>query len=261
MTSCKRCAIAVSFVVTAVLAAGGCASAPDLEMVGKFQAAQEAFDNASSPEDFQRVAGIYQEILDSGLVSGPLLYNQGNAFMRAGQRGRAIACYRQASRYLPRDPYLDANLRSALGGNIRSEPSRSPVDHLLFWRDWISYGGKFRLTACGVALAFALGVTALLAPRRRALRGLALAALAISLLLASSAAYDWRRFEWIQRGVIIRDDVIARKGNAASYKPAFDQPLSETTEFRVLERRGEWLLIRLEGGQEGWIKSDAAVVF
>ena len=34
-----------------------------------------------------------QEILDAGVTSGVVLYNQGNAFMRAGQTGRAIACY------------------------------------------------------------------------------------------------------------------------------------------------------------------------
>ena len=80
-----------------------------------FQAAQQAFDKAQTPDDFLRAASLYQEILDAGLVSGAVLYNQGNAFLRGGHRGRAIACYRQAQRYRPRDPWLDHNLRCALG--------------------------------------------------------------------------------------------------------------------------------------------------
>jgi tetratricopeptide (TPR) repeat protein len=259
--------IAVGIAAAAALATAGCAPSADLEMAGKFQAAQQAFDNASSRDDFLRVAGLYQEILDSGLVSGPVLYNQGNAYMRAGQRGRAVACYRQARRYLPRNPLslrvdrLDANLGYALGARAGVEPSRSLPDQLLFWGDWISYGGKFRLAAWAACAAFALAVAALFAPRARVLRGLAWAALAIALLAAFSAAYDWRRYEWVEHGVIVRDGVIARKGNAASYEPAFDQPLGEATEFQVVERRSRWLLIRLAGGQEGWIEQDAAVVF
>ena len=95
----------------------GCARSPDMESAQQFQAAQATFDAAETPEDFLRAAGLYQAILDRGYQSGAVLYNQGNAFMRAGQRGRAIACYRQAQRYRPRDPYLDHNLRYALGSS------------------------------------------------------------------------------------------------------------------------------------------------
>ena len=244
-----------------MLAVGGCSRAPDLETIAKFQAAQQAFDGAASPEDFLCAAALYQEILDAGLVSGAIFYNQGNAFMRAGQRGRAIACYRQASRYLPRNPYLDANLRFALGASARPESTGSVLEQLLFWRDWISYGGKFQLAAAAAAAALALGLLALFVPGRRSLRGLAFAALAITVLLSLSAAYDWRRYEWVEHGVTVRGDVTVRKGNAASYEPAFDQPLGEGAEFEVVERRGQWLLVRLAGGEEGWIEQQAAVVF
>ena len=80
-------------------------------------------------------------------------------------------------------------------------------------------------------------------------------------VLAASAAYDWFRFETIRRGVITADGVVARKGNAESYEPAFTQPLPEGTEFQLLERRDDWLLIRLPGAKEGWVTSDRAVVY
>ena len=43
-----------------------------------------------------------------------MYYNLGNAYFRAGEYGRAIAAYRKAKPYRPRDPYLEANLRQAL---------------------------------------------------------------------------------------------------------------------------------------------------
>src|SRR3972149_3770731 len=93
----------------------GCTYSLDPSLAQKFQAAQAAFDRAAKPEDFVKVASMYQEMIDDGAVSGAMFYNQGNAWMRARQPGRAIAAYRQAQRYLPRNPYLQANLDYALG--------------------------------------------------------------------------------------------------------------------------------------------------
>jgi hypothetical protein len=243
-----------------VVCAAGCVRTPDMETAQQFQAAQAAFDAAETQEDFLRAAGLYQAILDGGCRSGAVLYNQGNAFMRAGQRGRAIACYRQAQRYRPRDPFLDHNLRHALGSSSSSS-QRSMFDYIFFWQSWISYAGKFRLLAAVSAVTFALGIAALLVRRRRWLVHSSWIGLVVSLLLAASAVYDWYRFDVVRRGVIITDEVVARKGDGDSYAPAFTQPLSEGTEFRALEHRGQWQLIRLAGDKEGWVRRDDIVVF
>jgi tetratricopeptide (TPR) repeat protein len=235
----------------------GC-GAPSLEVAQQFQAAQTAFERAKTPDDFLYVAGLYQSILDSGFASGAVLYNQGNAFLRAGQRGRAIACYRQAQRYRPRDPYLDHNLRSAL--NAAAPPSRPVIEYLLFWQNWISYGGKFQLCAAASLATFAVAVGALFAPGRRWLNVLRVMGLCVTCALAVSAGYDWYRFTSVQHGVVARE-AVARKGNAESYEPAFAQPLPEGTEFAVREQRGEWLLVRLRGSQEGWVRRDQVVVY
>jgi tetratricopeptide (TPR) repeat protein len=243
----------------AILSAGGCAG-PEPQFYAQFERAERAFAEAQSPDDFLRAARLYQEIIESGVVSGPLLYNQGNAFMRAGQRGRAIACYRQAKRYRPRDPHLDANLQYALQGAIAS-PRRSVLDHILFWQDWISYPAKFQLVLAGALVTFLLGLFGLFAKQHPALRRLAWGTLAMTLLLLFSAGYDWYRFDHIEHGVIVRPQVVARKGNAESYEPAFTQPLAEGTEFEVVERRGDWLLVRLPGSAEGWVTQDDVQTF
>ena len=112
--------------------------------------------------------------------------------MRAGQRGRAIAAYRQARRYLGPDPFLEANLAYAVGNQppLRHRPL---IEYLLFWQDWISYPAKFQLAACGVGITLALAVAALFV-RRRLLTRAMLAGLALSLVLIVSAAYDWYRY-------------------------------------------------------------------
>ncbi|MBN2293869.1 MAG: tetratricopeptide repeat protein [Pirellulales bacterium] len=245
----------------ALVVAKGCALRPDLEVSRKFQEAQAIFDEASSPEDFLHAAAVYQEILDSGMRSGAVLFNQGNALMRAGQPGRAIAAYRQAQRYRPGDPYLEANLQYALG-NVADEAGRSrPLfEYVLFWQDWISYAGKFRLLGAAALATFLLACGGLFVSSRLPSR-LAIVGLVVTVILAVSAAYDWNRFDRVQHGVIVADHVVARKGNNESYKPAFTQPLEDGTEFSVLERRGDWIQIRLPGNQDGWIEDSAAVVY
>ena len=243
-----------------LLAITGCNHAPDLGATQTFQAAQETFHGASSSDDYLQAAGLYQQLLNSGIVNGALLYNQGNAYIRAGQRGRAISAYRQAVRFRPRDSKLEANLNYALGPQPLAQ-SQPILEYVLFWQHWLSYPEKFYLTGLAAAGALALGIGALFVDAPTYLRRLALIASGLTVILACSTGYDWYRFEHLQHGVTIRDDVIARKGNSESYEPAFNQPLHEGTEFRFHERRGNWSLVELPAGQQAWIENDAAVVY
>jgi hypothetical protein len=236
----------------------GCVHGFDQQLAQKFQAAQTAFDKSVSPEDFVKAASMYQEMIDEGAISGAVFYNQGNAWMRAKQPGRAIAAYRQAQRYRPRDPYLDANLQYALGTSVSAR--RPVIETILFWQNWLGYPEKIYGASAAAAITFCFAVIALFSTRRL-WRRLVLAGLAITAVLIVSAAYDYYRFDYVVHGVIVQSDVVARKGNAESYEPALNEKLSECTEFRLLERRGDWLLIRLPGGQEGWIAERAAVTY
>ncbi len=238
---------------------GGCLETVNLHAAQKLQAAQQAFDEARTPADFAAAAALYQEIIDSHGVSGAVLYDQGNAWMRAGQPGRAIAAYRQALRYLPRNPYLIHNLSVARG--FDAPTTRRPViETILFWQNWLSYPEKFYLAALAALATFAVATLGLFVARRT-LRRVAWVGLVLTGVLALSAAYDWNRFDNTLHGVVIAPQTVARKGNGVDYEPAFKEKLSETTEFRVLERRGDWLLIRLPGGGEGWIEEKAAVTY
>ena len=249
-----RCVLVFCFGLLA-----GCGRPLDPDSTRVFVDAERTFSQAKTPEEFLKAAAMDQEILDRGYVSGAVLYNQGNALMRAGQRGRAIAAYRRAQRYLGPDLSLEASLTYALGESPAAR-RRPVIEHLLFWQDWISYPAKFHWAALAVAVTFLLGVSLLLVSMRLLIR-LTILSLGIALLLILSAAYDWYRFEWNIHGVIVEKRSIVRKGNAESYEPALTAPLDEGTEFEVIERRGEWLAVRLPGDQEGWVAEKAAVVF
>jgi tetratricopeptide (TPR) repeat protein len=255
----KACVILFAFLLLGLVLAPGCMQGLDAGMVQKFQAAQAAFDRAKTPADFQKAALMYQELIEDGAVSGAVYYNEGNAWMRANQPGRAIAAYRQAQRYEPRDPYLEANLQYALGP---AAPTGRPiVETLMFWQNWLSYPEKFYAAAVCAGLTFLIAVAALFTAWQQLVRRLLLAGAVVTIVAIVSAGYDWYRFDYVTHGVITQADVVARKGNAESYEPALNEQLGEGTEFRLLESRGDWLLIRLGGGQEGWIPGGAAVTY
>jgi len=238
----------------------GCSQQTNFDVQQKFHDAQKAFDTAKTPDDYLKVAGMYQNLLDHGTMSGAVLYNQGNAYMKAGQRGRAIAAYRQAEQFLPTDPYLEANLSYALGDNAQKPHRRPIIEYLMFWQRWISYGDKFRITGSLSVFTFVLAIVALFFQRRLFTR-LAICTAILTALFALSAGYDWYQYDYIEHGVVVKEQTVARKGNSESYEPAFTEPISEGVEFDVVARRGDWVLIRLPGNQEGWVKQDSVVTY
>jgi tetratricopeptide (TPR) repeat protein len=246
-------------IAVTMVSLAGCGRSVDPALYAKFQTAQQTFDQATEREHFMLSAALYDEILNEGIASGAVLYNQGNAYMRAGETGRAIACYRRAKRYRPRDPFLDANLRYAIG-NESTKRSKPFVEYVLFWQDWISYPGKFQLSCLAALLTFAVAAATLFV-QPTWLKRIALALLLVTLAITISSAYDWYRFQHLKHGVVVADQVVARKGNSEAYEPAFTKPLAEGAEFRVLEQRGDWLLVRLGDSQEGWVPAKEVVVY
>jgi len=239
--------------------APGCSAAIDAETASRFQSAESAFAAAKSEQDFLAVAGQYQQILDSGFCSGAILYNQGNAFLKAKQPGRAIAAYQQAKRYRPNDPLLDSNLRTAFR-QTGIEPTNSILSRLLFWQNWISYGGKFVWTTVLLLTAIVCWFLARIVGRPY-LRRIEIAATALTILALLSTGYDWYRFEFIQHGVVVIDQVVARKGAAESNDPAFTEALPEGTQCVVTETVADWHHITIVNAGNGWVPKSSLVTY
>lgn len=248
-----------SIIALLLITVCGCSSAVDESLARQFQSAEDSFAKASTEQEYLQAAGQYQQILDSGIQSGTVLYNQGNAFMKAGQPGRAIAAYLQAKRYRPADPLLDSNLRTALKqANVTNEDSI--IDRLMFWQNWVSYRGKFALTTFLLAAVIACFLIAKFTKAKWFKRP-AFALLVLLLLSAGSTWWDWFRFDFQQHGVVIKSDVAARKGADSSYEPAFTQPLTEGTMFTVQEETESWTRVVIGDAGEAWLPNDSIVVY
>lgn len=221
-----------------------------------FLRALELFDTAASPEQYRDAALAFEAIAADGFRNGAVYYNAGNAWFRAGEYGRAILNYRKAKPYRPRDAYLEANLRQALmtaPGHLTEAPA--PLwSHLFFWNQWLSFAAKVKLASTGFLLAAVLTVIAV-ALRRRYFRLPIAVILLASVAVAVDAGLNYAEVEDSSRAIITAETT-ARKGTGKDYEPAFDQPLRDGAEFRIVEETSDWVLGRFEGIGDGWIRKE-----
>lgn len=242
----------------------GCGAAPDLEISRKFQEAEQAFADASSNDEFARAARLNEQIGSAGFVSGAVLYNQGNAWMKAGEAGRAIASYRQAQRFRPRDPYLEANLKNALTASESLAdvlPETGVAGFVFFWQNWLSYPEKFVVTTALLATSLMLSLLAQLLGGRLWLPRCSAAVGVLAVIFVASTAWDWQRYDLTVYGVVASETAVARKGNAESYETAFREPLGRGTEFVVEESRNGWVRAHVGDAGAGWLSERDVVVY
>jgi hypothetical protein len=231
---------------------------------------QELFQQASNTEDAEQSRTLYQKALyrfeavvrEGQGINGKLLYNIGNTYYRLGHIGRAILFYRRAQLYIPADRNLKHNLRYVRSQRIDLIPSRqeSAVFHTLFvWHFSIPMRTKLFLFIAAFWVACILAAHRLFRPDRRKRWKHIIIGIwgGIALLMAVSLLVDEIRLRTLQDGVIITEEVVARKGDGIAYQRSFVDPLHQGTEFKLLEERTGWYYIELEDGRTGWIPAFA----
>lgn len=255
---------AVAPVAAAPVSAPGTTTATPADLAARLAAAQESYDRGialrnEDPEAaraaFEEAAHDFEQLIDLVGANGPLWFNLGNARIQAGQLGEGILALRNAERFMPSDGRLQANLgyaRSLRSATIEARGADSIWGPLLSARHILSPEVR-----AGLALGLNLLVWILVALRLLG-RAVPLLALAAAALLAVAAAattvadvVEGRRFD---EGVLVRNDVVLRKGNGEGYEAAVTERLSEGLELRVLEERPGWSRVRLADGTEGWVR-------
>ncbi len=209
--------------------------------------------------DFARAAAAYREIARSGVVNGDLQYNLGNALIREGLVGEAVAAYLRAESLLPRDQDVQANLQFARSQALDElEPPRAApwVRTLAFWHFSLSRAELIQLALlCNLALWVAMAFRARF-PDAEPLRWLAGASLVLTVLFGGSAL--WRVALPEQIAVVTAAEAKARAGLEDDATVRFE--LHPGSEVRAVEQRDAQVRVALPTGEQGWIRNDEAVL-
>lgn len=245
------------------------ASLTEEEVKGLFEEGAQLFAEANErhakePEDakeiYEKAALRFERVVrEGGVENGKLYYNIGNAYFRAGDLGRAILNYRRAEQFDPSDSNVKQNLefaRSQRKDELKESEEARILQTLLFFHFDLSFqlrvllfGGAFLL------LWVAAGVRLLV--KRPFLTWLMGGAGVVSLVLLISLVAEALTLENERPGVVVAEEVVARKGDSASYEASFQEPLHAGAEFVLLEERNDWMHVKLPGDAECWLPARA----
>ena len=215
---------------------------------------QDEAKTAYDAGQFRQALDYYASKIDPRHVSPALLYNMGNCFYQIGDYPRALVCYERARRLQPRDSDITGNLeltrrKLLLPPKYRVE---SPADFMLAARDFLRVDEWLVLCAFGLTLVMiALGMFF----RRRSnlwqwpfYAGIVIAVICSAALIAKTAADDPGH----EAVVIVRNTPLYSLPSAESGR--VEQYLKPGTEVSIEENRMDWVRVRLENNDEGWVR-------
>ncbi|NOZ21041.1 MAG: tetratricopeptide repeat protein [Planctomycetes bacterium] len=247
------------FLALALLPAA--APAVDGEVAEMFRQANEAYGKGQSlaggkrqPDAMQKLgeaARLYEEILASGFVSWPILYNLGNAHYRRGRIGKAIVNYRRAERLAPREPAVQANLRQARQ-QIRDRELSSDLPS--FFQSLVFCYYRLNLNeamvfALSLYFAFCLGEVIYIFTKHRYAKYATIVFLALTVLSTVSVLLKFRNEYYRPQGVVIAPECPVRVGPGKEQHVLFtahegaDVIVEEERPGSSLEKR--WLKVKV----------------
>lgn len=214
-------------------------------------------NTAYGEERYADAVAAYEKVLATGVESGNLHFNLGNAYFKSGDVGRAVLAYERARRLIPRDPDLHANLGYARERSGDSDPtplwarlalplaSRASSDELLA-----------ATSACFVLVMAALIAARLVPTAMRASRGVALAAGIGLVLVGTSASHRLASVDLPSFAVVVTDrDTDVRFEPSATGTAHFASKPGAV--LQVLAEREGWAQVARADGKRGWIARDA----
>jgi tetratricopeptide (TPR) repeat protein len=222
----------------------------------------ELFVNAGTAYeagDHERAVTLYTSLLDQGIENGTIYYNLGNAYLRNGELGRAIAAYRNSQSFQPRNQDLQANLdfaRKTAKDAIQPPQPSALVATLFFWHYQLSLSELVWTVIIVNLMLWSILVLRLYRRASEALRWTFFALLL--LLLATGGSLAVHTLFPAQIAVVVPQEVEALTGPSDDAVVRFK--LHAGSEVRVKDQRDGWLRIALPDGQQGWVNQQYLAV-
>jgi len=203
--------------------------------------------------EYDKSLELYKKVVNSRTVNGAILFNMGNAYFRTSRVGEAIASYKGALRFLPRDADIVANIEAArkLRKDIIEEKSRA-TDIVFFWFAWATgreYSAAGGMVA-GIASAFLL--LRKFKPQLPKWPLWVLSPVVLLLFLTTIGKY----LQWTEpnEAVVKATEVSVKSANGEGNVTLF--LLHAGAEVVVGERRDDWVQIQIADGRKGWLREE-----
>lgn len=225
------------------------------------QKAEKAYET----RQYKKAIETYEQLVKDGYVSSKLFYNLGNSYYRNNQLGKAIYNYERAKKLDPNDEDVNNNLKLAYSKTI----------------DKIEVKENFFVSAVKTNVLSSFSTTAW---AWLSIAACALFFLFLYLFIAGPSVAVKRISFFVALVLIVALFIVYLLGNSAKkareensfaiitapLSKVFTEPtpaatskfsLHEGTRVRIVEMDADWILIKLENGNEGWLQLNDVGVF
>lgn len=200
----------------------------------------------------------YEALVSSGVQDSAVYINLGHTYFQLQDFGRALASYRHAQAFHPRDSQVNSSLARvrSLRTDIQGDETAF-IDSIAAMTIPILTTTELTWLMVGVWCLFFVFVTGIIVRKqwRDTLRGvfvLLMVTLLLGLLLWGCRLYvDHFR----PAGVVIEPSVSVMSGPAVDYLTIYT--LHAAAELRVLEQRDGWVRFILPDQRQGWVQAEA----
>lgn len=221
----------------------------------KLQKAEQAYDF----KKYKEAITNYEELIKDGFKSYELYYNLGNAYYKNSQLGKAIYYYELARKINPNDEDVTLNLGIASSKTIDKIDAKENFFINAVKSNLLSSFSTFSWAWFSIInlvitciLFFVFLSTSNLALKRFSL--IFACIVLIGFVITYSLGYSALKSKIENKFAIITAKEI-KIMNEPTPTASSKFSLHEGTKIRIIENNGNWLLIKLDNGNEGWVKT------
>jgi tetratricopeptide (TPR) repeat protein len=217
-------------------------------------------NNEFNSGDYSKSAARYQTLIDSGYKESEVYFNLGNSYFRLNNIPMAILNFERAKKLNPNDDDIEFNLKIA---NLKIVDKFEPVPKV-FFVEWyeimiqLMYSGSWGILTVASCWVFFISIVLLLFAKLSGLRkSITLLAFISLLAIFVSGFLGYKAFmneNSDKQAIIFNPSVYVKSAPDPGSNDLFI--LHEGTKVTLTESIDNWLRIKLENGNIGWIKLD-----
>ncbi len=208
---------------------------------------------------YKEALTTYQQILDEGYQSAALYFNMGNASYKSDDIPAALLYFEKAHKLAPGDEDINYNIRFA---NLKTvdKIDEAPEFFLAnWWKAFILSFSVGTLTVlslilvmlASVALIIYLFANSVSVKKSSFYASIVLFLLGVLTIFMTGMQISY--FDNHRQAIIFSSSVTIKSGPVEKSGSLF--VLHDGTKVNILENNNGWMKIRLDNGNEGWIKA------
>lgn len=225
------------------------------------KSAEQAYDS----KKYKSAIESYEKLITDGYKSYQLYYNLGNSYYRNNQLGKAIYAYEMARKINPNDDDVRINLGIASSKTVDKIDAKENFfisavkTNLLSSLSTTSWAWVTVVSLLLAAILFFVFIDSPVLLIKR------VAFLVSCVFIIGFVVTYFLGYSALEAKIENKFAIITTREVKIMNEPTLSATakfsLHEGTKIRVVENNGDWILIKLDNGNEGWVKvSDVGII-